>query len=118
MSELVVLKNERETIKVNLVSNPNLQIEFYKEATVADQRKMADSLAKHSDQVSQMLALVISRVKDWNLAFQNEDWEVKKMAFEIESLDALTEKDLTLCIEKITWYTLEQLNEMGAKSKK
>lgn len=108
MSNLVAVRDTRKVATISLRSVEGSQVEIYQESRVGAIR----SLSSIHDNFEKAIRLLISQIKDWNLA-DEIGGELVKMPITIENLDKLPQDDLTLMLATSQDMTVEELEQKG-----
>lgn len=108
MSDLIVVRDTRKLAKIELPSFPGSQVEIYQESQVGAIR----SLQNVADNFEKAIRLLISNIKDWNLA-EEANGEVVKMPITIEVIDKFREEDLMLMLATSQGLSVDELKKRG-----
>lgn len=108
MQNLVPIRDTRKVATVTLKSVEGGIVEIYQESRVGAIR----SLSSIHDNFEKAIRLLISQIKDWNIA-DGEGENMTKAPIDIEHLDRLSQEDLTLMLATSQDMTVEELEQKG-----
>lgn len=108
MSDLIIVRDTRKLATIELPSFPGSKVEIYQESQVGAIR----SLQSVADNFEKAIKLLISNIKDWNLA-EEVNGEIQKIPVTMDTIDKFREEDLMLMLATSQGISVEELKKRG-----